>query len=420
MSAGKPLVIVGASYAGVQLAASARELGFEERIVLIGDETHAPYQRPPLSKGLLTGKTTVDQLALRGPDFFAQNGIELRLGQRATALDAGTQTLTLADGKTLDYGWLALMTGARCRPFTLPGADLEGVLNLRTLDDALRVEAAAARVQRACVIGGGFIGLEVASALRARGIEVTVVEAQPHLLTRSFPPVMSAFVENAHRRRGIELLTGHAVRALHGAQGRVAVVELEGGRRIDCELFVLGIGVLPNTELAQQAGLAVDNGIVVDMLGRTSAPNVLAAGDVANMALPPAPGAPARMRLESIQAANDGARAVASLLVGREQPCTAVPWFWSDQFDLKFQMTGLPAHGDEVVLRGDMASDRFSVFYLRQGTLVAAHTVNKPAEHMQSRKLIGARAQLTAAELADESFDLKRVSLAAPDAKPAA
>ncbi|MES2531352.1 MAG: FAD-dependent oxidoreductase, partial [Pseudomonadota bacterium] len=415
MGAGKPLVIVGASYAGVQLAASARELGFEERIVLIGDETHAPYQRPPLSKGLLTGKTTVDKLALRGPDFFAQNNIELLLGRRATTLDAGAQTLALDDGGTLDYGWLALMTGARCRPFTLPGAALEGVLNLRTLDDALRVEAAAAALtatgQRACVIGGGFIGLEVAAALRSRGIEVTVIEAQPHLLTRSFPPAMSAYVENAHRHRGIELLTGHAVRALHGEHGRVVAVELEGGRRIDCGLVVLGIGVLPNTELAQQAGIAVENGIVVDMLGRTSAPHVLAAGDVANMALPAAPGAAARMRLESIQAANDGARAVASLLVGREQPCTAVPWFWSDQFELKFQMAGLPAHGDEVVLRGDMASDRFSVFYLRQGTLAAAHTVNKPAEHMQSRKLIGARVQLTAAELADESFDLKRVPL---------
>ncbi|CAN5514329.1 FAD-dependent oxidoreductase [soil metagenome] len=320
MGAGKPLVIVGASYAGVQLAASARELGFEERIVLIGDETHAPYQRPPLSKGLLTGKTTVDKLALRGPDFFEQNGIELLLGRRATTLDAGAQTLALDDGGTLGYGWLALMTGARCRPFTLPGAELDGVLNLRTLDDALRVEAAAAALtaaltttsQRACVIGGGFIGLEVAAALRSRGIEVTVIEAQPHLLTRSFPPAMSAYVENAHRRRGIELLTGHGVRALHGEHGRVVAVELEGGRRIDCSMVVLGIGVLPNTELAQQAGIAVENGIVVDMLGRTSAPNVLAAGDVANMALPAAPGEPdgsARMRLESIQAANDDARA---------------------------------------------------------------------------------------------------------------
>ncbi|MDN8613522.1 NAD(P)/FAD-dependent oxidoreductase [Variovorax ginsengisoli] len=410
MAAAHPLVIVGASYAGVQLAASARELGFEERIVIVGDEVHAPYQRPPLSKGLLTGKTSVDNLALRGPDFFAQNAIDLMLGRRATALDPGARSVRLDDGAVLDYGWLALATGARCRPFALPGSTLEGVLDLRTLDDALRIADAAGRTERACVIGGGFIGLEVASALRARGAEVTVVEAQPHLLARAFPQLMSSYVENAHRRRGVALLTGRGVRALHGAQGRVAAVELDDGTRIDCDLVVLGIGVLPNAELAQQAGIAVDNGIVVDMLGRTSAPRVLAAGDVASMALPPAPGVPARMRLESIQSANDGARALASLVVGREAPCTAVPWFWSDQFDLKLQMTGLAAPGDEVVLRGDMASDRFSVFYLRQGTLVAAHSVNKPAEHMQSRKLIGARARLGADQLADPSFDLKTVA----------
>ena len=409
MPAAHPLVIVGASYAGVQLAASARELGFEERIVIVGDEAHAPYQRPPLSKGLLTGKTSADNLALRGPDFFAQNGIELTLGRRATALDPGARSLRLDDGAVLDYGWLALATGARCRPFALPGSTLDGVFELRTLDDALRIADAAGRSERACVIGGGFIGLEVASALRARGAEVTVVEAQPQLLARAFPPQMSAYVEGAHRRRGVAILTGHGVRSLHGAQGRVAAVELDDGIRIDCDLVVLGIGVLPNAELAQQAGLAVDNGIVVDMLGRTSAPQVLAAGDVASMALPPAPGVPARMRLESIQSANDGARALASLVVGRAAPCTAVPWFWSDQFDLKLQMAGLAGPGDDVVLRGDMASDRFSVFYLRQGTLVAAHSVNKPAEHMQSRKLIGARARLGADQLADPSFDLKTV-----------
>ena len=414
MPGAKTLLIVGASYAGVQLAATARELGFEEPITILGDERHLPYQRPPLSKGLLTGKTTVDQLQLRGPDFFTQNRIDLQLGQRAAAVDAGARTVALADGRTLDYGWLALTTGARCRPFTVPGAELDGVVELRTLDDALRVAEAAGRTKRACVIGGGFIGLEVASALRTRGVEVTVVEAQPHLLTRSFPPIMSAYVENAHRRRGIELLTGRGVRALHGTNGRVDAVELIDGHRVDCDLVVLGVGVLPNVELAQAARLAVDNGVVVDAFGRTSAPRVLSAGDVASMAIAPMPGGPSRVRLESIQAANDGARAAASVVVGREQPNTAVPWFWSDQFDLKFQMAGLPVHGDEVVTRGDIASDKFSLFYLRDGVLVGAHSVNKPAEHMQSRKLIAARAQPTATQLADTSFDLKTVPTATP------
>ncbi len=412
-----PLVIVGASYAGVQLAATARELGFDGRILVVGDETHAPYQRPPLSKGLLTGKTTPDKLALRGPDFFAQAGIELLQGRRATALDVAAQRLSLDDGATLDYDWLALTTGARCRTLEVPGADLDGVLPLRTLDDGLRIAAALETAQRACVIGGGFIGLEVASALRQRGAEVTVVEAQPRLLARSFPPRMSEYIAQAHGARGIRLVQGTGVRALHGiggTGGRVAAVELADGRRIDCDLVVLGIGVVPNSELAVQAGIAVDNGIVVDMLGRSSAPRVLAAGDVASMALPPAPGLPSHLRLESIPAANAGARAAASVLVGQDQPCTAVPWFWSDQFELKFQMAGLPAPGDEIVLRGDMASDKFSVFYLRDGAVAAAQSVSRPGEHMLSRRLIAARARLTPQQLADESFDLKTALAAAP------
>ena len=401
MAAAQALVIVGASYAGVQLAATARELGFEEPIVIVGEERHAPYQRPPLSKGMLTGKTTVDKLALRGPSFFDENRIELRLGQRATSLDVNAQTLGLAGGTELKYGWLALATGARGRELRVPGAQLDGVFQLRTLDDALCLVPAARSARCACVIGGGYIGLEVASALRSLGIEVTVIEAAERLLTRSsLTPSMSAYVENAHRKRGVQLFTGRAVLSLHGTNGRVSSVELQDGERVDCDLVVVGIGVLPNDELAVQGGLKAFNGIETDMLGRTSVGNILAAGDVARMA-------PVPMRLESVQAANDGARAAASVLVGRAQPCTAVPWFWSDQFDLKFQMAGLAMPGDEAVVRGDTESDRFSVFYLRKGTLVAAHSVNRPAEHMHSRKLIGARARLTPEQLADESFDLK-------------
>lgn len=397
------LVIVGASYAGLQMAASARELGFEEPIVIVGDETHTPYQRPPLSKALLAGKTTADKLGLRPADFFEKNRIDLRLGRRAVSLDAAARSLTLEGGDALDFGWLMLATGARCRPLALPGRDLQGVHDLRTLDDALQVAAAADRCKRAVVIGGGFIGLEVASALRTRGAEVSVVEAQPHLLTRTFPPAMSAFVENAHRSRGIDLRTGHGVQALHGSNGQVSAVELNDGTRIECDLVVLGIGVLPNSEMAAAAGLRVDRGIVTDLCGRTSADGILAVGDVANVRQ--ADGS--LVRLESIQAANDGARAAASLLVGKQTPNTALPWFWSDQFDLKIQMAGLHASDDEVVVRGDMASEKFSVFYLRGGALVATHGVNKASEHMLARRLIAAGARPTAAELADESFDLK-------------
>lgn len=417
MAGAAPLVIVGASYAGTQLAASARELGFDAPIVVLGDEAHMPYQRPPLSKGLLTGKTALDQLGLRGPDFFTHNAIDLRLGTRATALDTTAKTLQLADGSTLPYGWLALATGARCRPLPVPGATLQGVHQLRTLDDAQAVLQAMGPGRRACVIGGGFIGLEVAAALTAAGASVTVVEGLPRLLARSFSEPMSDYVATAHRQRGITLRLGEGVRALRGnAQNQVTGVELTNGQTIDCDLVVLGIGVLPNVELAEQAGIACANGILVDGLGRTSAPQVLAVGDVANMLQPAVPGGPERMRLESIQAANDGARAAATVLVDRPVPLSAVPWFWSDQHDLKFQMAGLPVAGDQTVLRGDMASDRFTLFYLRDGALVAAHSVNRPAEHMLARKLIAQGARIAPEALADTALDLKTLS---PTPRPA-
>jgi 3-phenylpropionate/trans-cinnamate dioxygenase ferredoxin reductase subunit len=410
-----PLVIVGASYAGLQLASSARELGFEEDIVIVGDEPHPPYQRPPLSKGLLTGKATVEQLWLRSPEFYAQKRIELNLGRRVTSLDLGARRLTLDDGTVLPHGWLALTTGARARALTLPGAELDGVLPLRTLDDALRVAEGAASARSVCVIGGGFIGLEVAAALRARGAEVSVIETQPRLLARSMPALMSAFVENTHRQRGVQVLTGRGVRGLVGANGRVAAVELADGQRIDCDLVVLGIGVWPNSELARDAGLTVDNGIVTDPLGRTSAERVLAAGDVAAVAF--APGAP-RVRHESIQAATDGARAAASLLVDKPKPNTAVPWFWSDQFELKFQMAGVARADDEAVVRGEPDSGRFSVFYLRDGVIAAAHSVNRPGEHLLSRQLIAASLRLSSQTLADPDSDLK-AALTAASAAPA-
>ena len=405
---GRPLVIVGGSYAGLQVAASVREFGFAEPIYLLSEEAHAPYQRPPLSKGLLTGKTAEDQLALRAPAFFVDQRIELLTGIHVDSVHPGARRVLLTGGKTLDYAWLALTTGASCRPLALPGADLAGIFNLRTLDDARAVAVAAEAAERICVIGGGYIGLEVAAALRTRGKSVTVLENAPRVLGRSMHEVMSAYVQRAHLQRGVDLRTAQVIRALQGAQGRVAAVEFTDGTRLSCDMVVLGIGVLPNAGLAAGAGIAISNGIDVDAYGRTSAAGVVAAGDVACMQLPFLLGGPARMRLESIQAANDGAKAAAATIVGRLTPCTAVPWFWSDQFELKFQMAGLAQPGDEVVVRGDMEADRFSVGYLRSGTLAAMHSVNRPAEHMLARKLIASRARLSLAQLRDASFDLKQ------------
>lgn len=416
MSRSQRLVIVGASYAGVQLAASARELGFQGSITLLGEETREPYQRPPLSKAVLKESVRLDQLALKGEAFWREESIDLRLGQRVTQLDIPAHQVVLQDGTRLPYDWLALTTGARNRRLSVPGADLAGVHDVRSADDAQRLLAALPGCRRVCVIGGGFIGLEVASALQARGLTVTLLETRPRLLERVFPHVMSDYVARVHRAHGIHLRLACGVRQLHG-ETRVRAVELEDGTHIDCDLVVTGIGVEPEVTLARAAGLEIDNGICVDACGRTSVPQVLAAGDVANALLPP--WGPAvhgfqRLRLESVQAANELARACASVIVGQPRPFTAVPWFWSDQFDLKFQMAGLAQPQDQMALRGDMAMNKFSCFYLRDGVVVAAHSVNRPAEHMMARKLIASGARASAAQIMDETYDLKNALLAVP------
>jgi len=421
MSSDSPLVIVGASYAGLQLAASARESGYCGRIVMVGEEERLPYQRPPLSKGLLTGKSSVDMLPLRSDAFYRDSGIETVLGRRAVRIDTSGRRLSLDDGQTLAYAWLALTTGARCRPLPVPGAELAGVHMLRTLDESLALAASAGQAKTACVIGGGFIGLEVAAALQARGVRVTVVEAQSRLLARSVPPIMSDYIRNAHESRGVRIETGRGLRSLRGEDGGVVAAELADGTAIPCELAVVGIGVIPNDELAREAGIAVDNGILVDACGRTSSERVLAAGDVANMlhAGWGPDGAQGRYRFESIQAANDSAKACASVIAGHPAPCQSVPWFWSDQFNLKFQMAGVPQPADQVVLRGSMDNDKFCLIYLRAGRVAAVHTVNRPADHMLARRLIAAGAKLSGEQAADEQFDLKRL-LAGPAVSPPA
>lgn len=405
-----PLVIVGASYAGLQIAASARERGYDGPIVMLGDEAHAPYQRPPLSKGLLTGKTLSGQLPLRAPSFYEEQRIELRLGCRVESLDIAQRALGLADGGTLRYGRLAITTGARARALDMPGADLAGVHALRTLDDALSLMAAADRARRVAIVGGGFIGLEVAAALAARGIAVSVIEVQPRLLARSVPPVLSKYIAGLHRAHDVELLCGRQVRELRGWQGRVSGVGLDDGTAVECDLVVAGIGVVPNTAWAVQAGVPADAAgrLTVDALGRTGVTDVYAAGDCAAMPSAHAPQAGQPVCLESIQAANDGARAIASCLVGQPAPCDAVPWFWSDQHDMRLQMAGLWASDDEVVLRGRTTDKGFSVFLLRAGRIVAVHSVNRPAEHLLARKLVAAGARVDARSVADTSFDLSR------------
>ncbi|MFO1049672.1 MAG: FAD-dependent oxidoreductase [Geminicoccaceae bacterium] len=404
------IVIVGAGQAGFQVAASLRGEGFAGPIRLLGAEPHPPYQRPPLSKGLLLGKMEPERLLFRQPSFYATQAIDLDLGRPVAAIDRRERRVVDAAGVAEPYDRLVLATGTRVRPLAVPGVELDGVLYLRTLDHSGELARRAAGARRVVVIGGGFIGLEVAAALRMLGLEVTVLEAAERLMGRVVAPLISEFYAELHRGRGVELVLGARIAELAGRDGRVREVVMADGSRHAADLVVVGIGVLPNVELAQAAGLVCANGIVVDEHGRTSDPAIYAAGECTSH---PNRFAGGPIRLESVQSAVDQAKAVAASLLGRPVAYDEVPWFWSDQYEVKLQMVGISAGHDRQVLRGDPASGRFSVFYFNGERLLAIDSINRAADHMAGRKLLGSGAAITLEQAADEAFDLK-TALAAP------
>lgn len=404
------IVIVGAGQAGFQVAASLRGEGFAGLIRLLGAEPHPPYQRPPLSKGLLLGKMEPARLLFRQPSFYAAQAIELELGRPVAAIDRGARRVVDAAGVAEPYDRLVLATGTRVRPLVVPGVELGGVLYLRTLDHSGELARRAAAARRVVVIGGGFIGLEVAAALRMLGLEVTVLEAAERLMGRVVAPLISEFYADLHRGRGVQLVLGARIAELAGSEGRVREVVMADGSRHAADLVVVGIGVLPNVELAQEAGLLCANGIVVDEHGRTSDPAIFAAGECTSH---PNRFAGGPVRLESVQSAVDQAKSVAASLLGRPVAYDEVPWFWSDQYEVKLQMVGISAGHDRQVLRGDPAGGRFSVFYFKGERLIAIDSINRAADHMAGRKLLASGASLTRAQAADEAFDLK-AALVAP------
>jgi 3-phenylpropionate/trans-cinnamate dioxygenase ferredoxin reductase component len=403
------IVIVGAGQAGGETAIQLRKLGYAGRILILGDEPHIPYKRPPLSKAYLAGAVGTDSLHLMSRANLDKIGVEFRGEARVTRIDRGQRRLDLADGSAVAYDRLVLATGGRARELNLPGAHRPNVFPLRTIADVDRIRARCAAGKRVVVIGGGFIGLEVAAICVKLALKVTVLEGLPRVLARVTVPQVSQFFEQVHREAGVDLRTGAQVTALEG-EPEVRHVDLDDGSRIDADLVIVGVGIVPNVELAADAGLAVDNGIVVDECTRTSDPLICAAGDCTNH---PNEFLGRRVRLESVQNAMEQARAAAATLAGQPEPYRAVPWFWSDQYDLKLQMVGLSAGHDEVVLRGDPSRRSFAAFYLRGGQLIAADAVNRPAEFMFAKKLVAARVPLTAATLADEGVALKSLLPAA-------
>ncbi|MGB5111280.1 MAG: FAD-dependent oxidoreductase [Mycobacterium sp.] len=388
-------LIVGASHAGAQFAASLRQEGWTGEVVLIGDESALPYQRPPLSKAYLAGKSTLDELVIRSAEFYTKQRIQL-LDATVEAIDRSVGRLSLSTGDVLPYDKLALCTGARPRRLPIPGADLAGVFYLRTAADVEMIREATSPGRRAVIVGGGYIGLETAASLRALGLEVTVLEATERVLERVTAPEVSAFFDRIHREEGVNIRTGALVEALSG-DGRVREVILAGGESIPADLVIVGIGVEPNTELAAAAGLVVDNGVVIDDQARTSDPDIVAAGDCASHHMARYG---RRIRLESVPSAVEQAKVAAATVCGKSKNIAALPWFWSDQYDLKLQIAGLNTGYDEVVLSGDPTRDRdFTCFYLRAGELIAADCINRPRDFMFSKRAITQQVPIDRAEL---------------------
>lgn len=401
-------LIIGASHAGAQAAVSLRQAGYEGRITLLGEETVAPYHRPPLSKDYLSGERAEADILLRPEESYAAAQIDLRLGIRAGAIDRAAKTVQTTQGDHIAYDHLVLATGARVRHLRISGADLPHVLYLRDTKDVDAIRARVEPGQRAVIIGGGYIGLETAASLRKRGMAVTLLEAQPRILQRVTSEQMSDFYRRVHTEEGVEIiedcLASEITQADNGLQ-----VHTSCGRTFDAHLVVIGIGVIPNTELAEFSGLEIGDGIEVNGFCQTSDPDIYAIGDVSHHYNPLYE---RHVRLESVPNATEQAKVVASHIIGKPKPYSALPWFWSDQFDLKLQIAGLSEGYDNIVVRGDPVGSRsFAAYYFRGDRLLAVDAVNAPRDFMTARMVLSKGRTLDKAKLTGSDADLKSAIL---------
>jgi 3-phenylpropionate/trans-cinnamate dioxygenase ferredoxin reductase component len=405
------VVIVGAGQAGFQVAASLRMEGYAEPITLIGDEPGLPYQRPPLSKAFMAGKQEIEDTALRPMAFYESHRIELVTGTAVTKIDRVGRSVRLASGRDFRYDALVLAVGARNRKLPAKGAELDGVCYLRTGAEAVDIRQRLEHARDIVVIGGGFIGLELAASACKLGKAVRVLEVQPRLMPRVVSPILSDFYRDLHTSQGVNISLGLGLAEIAGEHGKASQVVLTDGSVCPADLVLVGIGVVPNIELAADAGLAVANGIVVDEYLRTVDPSIYAIGDCADHPNPFAnPVDGGRARIESVQNAVDQAKCIATAIVGRSESYRAVPWFWTDQFDIKLQMAGLSGGYSKLVVRGEPESRKFSAFHFRDGQLAAVDSVNRPGDHLAARKLIGAGIEITPDQAADPSVDLKALA----------
>ncbi|WP_373005375.1 NAD(P)/FAD-dependent oxidoreductase [Hyphomonas sp.] len=404
------IVVIGGGQAGAQALQSLRQGGYAGALTLVGDEPALPYQRPPLSKAYMKGEMTEERLYFRPAPWYQDQNIEVILSTPAKRVDRANRTVELAHGGHLDYDALIIATGSRPRVLPTKGATLHGVHDLRDLSDVERIRPNMIAGRKMVIVGAGYIGLEAAAVARQMGLDVTVLEMAPRVLARVTSPVMSDFFETEHRAQGVQILTGARLDHLDGDGDKVTAAILADGARIDADIVLVGIGILPNEELARDAGIACNDGILVDRDARTSDPRVFAAGDCASR---PLVHYGRSGRLESVHNAIEQGKLAAAAILGKPRPVEDCPWFWSDQYDLKLQIAGLNQDYDEIVVRGDPKDRKFAAFYLRNGTLIAVDAINSPPEFLASKKLIMSGAKLAPDVLGDTSISMKDIAAAA-------
>jgi len=407
MTSDSSIVIVGAGLAGAEAAFALREYGHTGRIVVIGKETWPPYERPPLSKSYLKGDLARDRLWLRPAQLYAEQNIELLLGTEVTAIDRAQRCVHLDTGAVLGYDKLLLATGGEARRLAIPGSELDGVCELKTLDDADRLRAHLVEGRSIVIIGGGYVGMEFAATARQAGCEVTVLETQAMVLSRSLSGVVARHLQTEHEKRGVRVLTRSSVTRIEG-DGHVSAVVLADGLRLPADMVLVSVGNLASDGLARADGVHVDRGIVVDREGRTSDPQVFAAGDCTVSCCE---GFDTPLRLESVQHATLQAKRAAAAMLGQPPGRDEVPWFWSDQFDIKLQMAGLPLPGDAELVRGDPESGRFSVVYQNADRVTAIQCVNAPGDFVVAKKMIAERRMFPVELLRNPLVSLRDIRL---------
>ena len=407
------VIIVGAGHAAGQAATSLRQKKYAGEILMIGDEPYEPYQRPPLSKAYLAGDIDIDKLYFKPEGFYAKNDVDVRLSTRVDSVDSGAKTVATADGDTLEYSKLILATGSRVRELPIPGKDLDGVHYLRSIADVKAMQDGLVEGARLVIIGGGYIGLEVAAVAAKRGLYVTVLETESRVMNRVVAREISQFFQDMHTEEGVKMELGRRAQEINGADVKVVSITCADGFVVEADMVVIGIGILPNVELAEAAGLKSSNGIVVDEFCQTSDPDILAIGDCTRH---PNGLLGRHLRLESVHNAIEQGKTAAANIVGEPVAYNQIPWFWSDQYDVKMQIAGMSDVHEQFVLRGDPATRSFSAFYLQQGKIVAVDAVNSPKEFMIGKKLVASGAEIPVADLADTSKDFKEMATAALEA----